>query len=227
MTYLEAVNKILIRLREDEVTAVSETKYSKLLGELVNESLRDVENAWRWVALRQTVQAVTVSGDYRYFLDGVKEGFTIRDVNNITTKNKLYLSDSKRLTDQFNNEALAGEPSKYDIAGVDAATGDYQIDFYPIPNDVWTINIDLERTQSDIITDADEILVPSYPVMLGAYYKAIVERGEDGGMMAAEAYQNYKTSLGDEIAMDATRSARGTHDWTSGMIYERTPWQDL
>jgi len=224
MTYLEAVNKILIRLREDEVTAVSETSYSKLLGEFVNEALRDVENAWRWIGLRDTVQAVTVSGDYRYYLDGVGAGFTIRDVFNITTNKPLTLVNSIWLSRQFNSEPQTGEPTCYDVAGVDSVSGDYQIDVYPIPDAVWTIDIDIERRQTDIITDADEILVPSYPVMLGAYYKAVVERGEDGGMMAAEAFQNYKASLGDEIAMDMTRSARGTHDWDSGMIHRYGRW---
>jgi len=42
MTYLDIVNKVLIRLREDEVSAVSQTAYSKLIGEFVNDALRQV-----------------------------------------------------------------------------------------------------------------------------------------------------------------------------------------
>ena len=34
MTYLEAINNVLRRLREDEVTTTSETSYSALIGDL-------------------------------------------------------------------------------------------------------------------------------------------------------------------------------------------------
>lgn len=213
MTYLDAVNKILILLREDEVTAVSENKYSKLIGLFVNLSLRDVENAWRWVALQNTVQATTKSGDYRYVLTGLKEGFTLINVFNDTTNRHLQMRSSRWITDKHNITPLDGEPFYFDISGVDNITGDYLIDMYPTPNAVWTINIDIYKEQADIIVDDDEILVPSTAVMLGGYYRAIAERGEDGGLMQAEAFRDYERSLGDEIAMDATRRAEGSTDW--------------
>ena len=52
MTYLEAINKVLRRLREDEVAAPSTSAYSKLIGELVNDANRMVEDAWDWGELR-------------------------------------------------------------------------------------------------------------------------------------------------------------------------------
>jgi len=48
MTYLEAVNKVLRRLREPEVGSVDETVYSKLIGEFVSDAKSLVENAWSW-----------------------------------------------------------------------------------------------------------------------------------------------------------------------------------
>jgi len=217
MTYLEAVNKILVLLREDEVTAVSESKYSKLVGVFVNLALRDVENAWRWVALQDTVQAVTVSGDFRYVLTGLKEGFTLINVFNDTTNRHLQMRTSRWITDRHNITPLSGEPFYFDISGVDSITGDYFLDVYPTPDAAWTINIDLYKEQADIIVDGDEIMVPSYPVMLGGYYRAIAERGEDGGLLQAEAFRDFKTALGDEIAMDNTRRVPGSNDWHSHM----------
>ena len=35
MTYLQLVNSVLRRLREDEVTTVAQNSYSKLIGEFV------------------------------------------------------------------------------------------------------------------------------------------------------------------------------------------------
>ena len=42
-----------------------------------------------------------------------------------------------------------------------------------------------------------------YPVLLGAWAKAISERGEDGGQNTSEAYQLYSYALNDAISQDA------------------------
>ena len=47
MTYLQLVNSVLRRLREDEVTTVGQTSYSKLIGEFVNDAKRTVEDSLR------------------------------------------------------------------------------------------------------------------------------------------------------------------------------------
>ena len=51
MTYLQAVNKVLKRLRENTVSSVDETLYSRLVGEFVNDANRMVEDAWDWSEL--------------------------------------------------------------------------------------------------------------------------------------------------------------------------------
>ena len=53
MTYIEIVNSVLVRLREEKVDAVNENEYSSLIGQLVNVAKRDVENAFNWEALRR------------------------------------------------------------------------------------------------------------------------------------------------------------------------------
>ena len=47
MTYLEIVNKVLVRLRENEVTSLTENSYSKLIADLVNVVKREIENSSR------------------------------------------------------------------------------------------------------------------------------------------------------------------------------------
>ena len=46
MTYLELVNDVLLRLREQTVTTVSLTNYSQLIGKFVNDSKRQIEDAY-------------------------------------------------------------------------------------------------------------------------------------------------------------------------------------
>ena len=64
MTYLEAVNKVLRRLREDEVVSVSSNPYSKLIGELINDAKRIVEDAWDWSSMRTTLTVDTTGSVY-------------------------------------------------------------------------------------------------------------------------------------------------------------------
>ena len=48
MTYLNLVNGVLRRLREDEVSNVSESTYSKMVGDYVNDAEDVLETAWDW-----------------------------------------------------------------------------------------------------------------------------------------------------------------------------------
>ena len=43
--------------------------------------------------------------------------------------------------------------------------------------------------------DADTLFVPKEPVVLLAYARSLVERGEDGGLNSSEAYALYKAAL--------------------------------
>jgi hypothetical protein len=55
MTYLNLMNSVLRRLREEEVTTVNETTYSKMAGDFINDAKTMVEQAYDWSALRETV----------------------------------------------------------------------------------------------------------------------------------------------------------------------------
>ena len=68
MTYIEIVNSVLVRLREEKVDTVNESEYSSLIGQLVNVAKRDVENAYNWEALRNTIHLVTEADTFHYEL---------------------------------------------------------------------------------------------------------------------------------------------------------------
>ena len=46
MTYLNLVNGVLRRLREDEVTSVTANTYSKMVSDFVNDAKDLVETSW-------------------------------------------------------------------------------------------------------------------------------------------------------------------------------------
>ena len=78
MTYLEAINNVLRRLREDEVTTTSETSYSALIGDLVNDAKKLVEDSWTWSSLRSTIQVPTAVGQAEYSLTGSGQSAVIK-----------------------------------------------------------------------------------------------------------------------------------------------------
>jgi hypothetical protein len=61
MTYLNLVNNVLRRMREEEVASVSSNTYSKMVGDFVNDAKRTVEDSWDWSALRTTLTISTTN----------------------------------------------------------------------------------------------------------------------------------------------------------------------
>ena len=51
-TYLAIMNSVLRRLREDEVSEVTQTTYSKMVGDYINDAKEAVENSHDWSTLR-------------------------------------------------------------------------------------------------------------------------------------------------------------------------------
>ena len=90
MTYLEAINKVLRRLREDEVASPDTSSYSKLIGEFVNDANRLVEDSWDWTVLR-TVSPVSSITEFTntFSVSGLTEADKILSVFNITDNEEL------------------------------------------------------------------------------------------------------------------------------------------
>ena len=70
MTYLEAVNQVLQRLREDTVTDVTglDDPVAEMVVSLVNDAKQLVEDAHTWNALRSDWAIATTAGDNLYSL---------------------------------------------------------------------------------------------------------------------------------------------------------------
>jgi len=204
-TYLELVNDVLIRLRENEVTAVTDTSYSKLISKFVNDAKRQVEDAYNWNALSETLTVATSPGLFNYVMTNAGIRFRVFDaindtsnwlVNNVSTQemNQWFLVETPEI----------GSPRYYNFNGVDV-NGDTQVDLYPIPDGAYNVNFNLIKPQEELSNNADQLLVPAEPVIFLAYAKALAERGEDGGLASSEAYQLYQTSLADHIAIEGNK----------------------
>ena len=79
------------------------------------------------------------------------------------------------------------------------------MDIYPIPNDLFTIYFNMYLPQDKLKGDGDTMKVPAEPVIQLAYARALVERGEDGGLTSSEAFALFKNILTDYISIEVSR----------------------
>jgi hypothetical protein len=205
MTYLNLVNNVLRRLREEEVTSVSSSTYGKMVGDFVNDAKRMVEDAWDWSALRTTLTITTTSDIFNYVLTGSEN--RIKALNVINDTANLFMEYK---TATFFDEAYlisdprTGAPTCYTYNGVDSS-GDTQIDVYPTPDKEYTIRFNCVKRQADLSADSDELTVPSMPVIHMAIALLARERGETGGTSAPEYFAIADRYLSDAIALDAQK----------------------
>jgi hypothetical protein len=205
MTYLQLINNVLIRLREVQVSTNDQTPYSTLIGLFVNDAKRQIEDAFSWNVLGQTINIATTSGTYVYSMTGVGQKFQVQDVIN-TTSNIPMQNISFAEMNRYQNlvPTSNGIPQYYAFDGVDGS-GDTKVVLYPRPDGVFNIPFSVTVPQAALALDATVVLVPDTLVVQNAYARALVERGEDGGLSSSEAYQLYRSMLSDQIALEGTR----------------------
>jgi len=205
MTYLELVNDVLIRLRETAVSTVSETNYSLLIGKFVNDAKRQIEDSFAWNVLGTTITLSTTSGTYSYSLTGAGQKFQVIDVINATSNLGMRNIDFASMNRKQNfSTPVSGIPSEYAFDGVDGSYNT-KVTLYPRPDGVYSIPFSLTVPQATLASDSTVVAVPDVLVVQNAYARALVERGEDGGLSSSEAYQLYKSMLSDYIALEGTR----------------------
>ena len=221
MTYREIINSVLRRLREDTIDSdwsgdiydSTLTPYQKLIGELVNDSKKGVESYHSWNSLRETFNIKTKNGNMQYTLGDALRGagvsFVVLDVINQTTGTVLEQVPNDWMNEQVFPlvDAQSGEPTSYAFNGISQAGAsrepDFNIDFYPIPNSTQIISVNIEGAQKDLSTASQVLRVPSQPVILGAWARAVAERGEDGGTQYSAVAAEARDVLLQAIQIDA------------------------
>ena len=218
MTYKEIVNSVLIRLREtplSETQSVTTNAYSSLIGEFVNDAKSEIEQAWNWSALRLTLSGVTEPDVFNYELNDSGQNFTLLDAINDTSNWFLQYKTQSDMTNLFlNTDRKTGEPRYFTYNGI-SADGDTMVDLYPIPDGAYNFHFNVVLRTARFTLDTHELVVPSEPVIMLAYAKAVEERGEDGGIASASAYQTAQRMLSDAISYDAAKHPEETIWYTA------------
>ena len=219
MTYRELINQVLIRLREDTIAtdwsgninnAANVSAYHKLIGSLVNDSKRSIEERHDWLNLRETKDIDTVAGTKNYNLASGQEIKILDVINNDTGMHlnqvsRVYINSVKYPTDN------TGEPLYYAFNGSDSSNN-LKIDLSPVPTVVDTISFDIVKYQDNLSTAVSVLKIPAQPVILGAWARAISERGEDGGTQSSAMAQEANEALKQAIMLDSGNTQYET-DW--------------
>jgi hypothetical protein len=207
-TYLDLVNDVLVRMREPEVTTVSENTVSNLVGKYINDAKRQVSDAYDWDAFNTPITVPTVSGQSQgYVITGAGVRFKTMDVINTTSFYQMQpLSHTNYDSFYYTTPTpTSGLPMYYTMQGVNS-NGDMKVNFWPVPDAVYNIRFSLIVPEADFTTDSSTTLLAREPIVLGAFARALVERGEDGGLTSSEAYALYKSCLSDLISLELARS---------------------
>ena len=219
MTFRELINEVLIRLREDTIAtdwsgnindSTTVTDYQKVIGSLINDSKRNIESYHDWLVLRETVDVTTVSGTRNYNLSSGQE-IKVVDVVNQTQGNHLVQVSRQYINSTKYPSSNSGEPLYYAFNGSDSSNN-LKVDLEPIPDSAQTISFDIVKYQDELKTATTVLKIPEKPVILGAWMRAIAERGEDGGTQTNVVAQEMKESLNQAIIRD-TGNVQYETDW--------------
>ena len=206
MTYLELVNAVLARLREDQVTTVSgaDDVVVELVKSYVNDAKRTVEDSHNWNALSAEWDLAVSAGTDSYVLaDSNKSAvlqYVLDDEGNELRQTTLFDLRKRAL-----GSAAGNTPRYYVLDGADAS-GNIKVRMWPAPIESATYQVHGFQHTAPLANDTDRLLVPAQPVIYFAEAMAARERGDVGGTPAAELLSMAGLYLRDAIARDAVNS---------------------
>ncbi len=237
MTYLDLVNAVLVRLRENTIDEglLDSNPYYRSIGAHVNDAKDRVEDAWKWTHLRG-IDFITASymndntDAWVELPDSADNHYIITDLYNQETGQMLSRTSDARMRQLYSaigspptlSSEFRGVPREYvysrvggDIVGVPAtpSTNRY-LTIFPAPTKDTPLSVGRFKHQPALVKHDDVLLVPSLPVYTLATASASRERGEIGGTPTSELFAIADSHLSDAIANDSA-IVDGELDWYS------------
>jgi hypothetical protein len=220
-TFLQTLNRVLVKLGEETInlatTEITEN-YQLLLASFINDIKEEIEDAHNWRALRQTVSTSVLAN---------AASGTITEANERSRVVRIYQQNQAGpiplvfdVTDSSNPDPLIEmdlaellyrdtvdpdqrqEPTYF---AVDNSSGDV-LDIYTWPRSstARTIQSTLIIPQDRFETNdlATNIKIPIRPLLVGATWYALEERGEELGANGQFNEQRYEDAKNSAIARD-------------------------
>ena len=235
MNYLEMVNEVLVRMREDEVLSVTDSNndpQQKLVCKLVQDAAKFVMGSHTWNSQRKVWTVPLLEGKGRYTLPTSGQGAAIYTVRYTGTEEVLTEANARYLSTKSGE---AGKPRLYNPSWTDK--GNVSLQLYPVPDNRYQSSEDIDSSEYGIAeyalaeyngkesegsntlavfgysqeerlsSDIDEVVLPNMPVMYYALAYASRERGELGGQSTGELFALAASYMSDAIAWDVNNSS--------------------
>jgi hypothetical protein len=221
MTFRDVINRVLRTVSEDTIdpaaTELTDT-YQMLIATFVNQIKEEIEDAHNWRVLWTTITVSVTAGNPVGALTGSNErsrlvrvqdstyGQYVPLVFDITDTNNPFrlfeVDNATRVWQEAENTQTVTEPAHFAIT-VDT-TGVPQLTVYPTPNTNRTYQVTMAVPQAELEDDDLDvnIKIPSRPLILGAIYYALAERGEELGVDNIYTEERSRKALDDAIARD-------------------------
>lgn len=199
MTFLQLINKVLIRLRQDQIASLSDNG-ATLVGHFVNHAKEEIEDMGPWKALRATKTVTTSAGTSEYLLSTTNErSYVFRDPKcgeqffetTSGAKTRLTIIDWEEMRSLFALDATtaSGRPQ---YAAVNRGASGLTVKLYPTPSSVRTYSVICVVPQDELASVSTSLTIPSRPVWMYAAALYAAERGEEmsgepGGLMRQAA----------------------------------------
>lgn len=244
MTYLELVNNVLVRLRENTITTgqLDSDPYYRSIGAQVNDAKDRVEDSWQWSYFRGNDQIdlsvpisvppnITIetyelpnSTDNHYIIKGMYAGqadfsetgwYSLRQISREAMLNKYSAGT---------NKVPINKASEWAVIGRNPSTGNIRVAVYPQQdvNNAQTMLSDRVAHQPPLTEATDILLVPSLPVYTLATALASRERGEVGGTPTSELFALADRHLSDAIAQDSALFPNEMDWYSAGAAWNNT-----
>ena len=205
-TYLSLMNSVLRRLREEEVADVTETAYSKMVGDYINDAKSLVQDSHDWSTLRKTVVVPTVENTTEYSLTGAGERVKLYSAINDTSNFFMHYETPNWFSNAYYiSGEVTGTPDSYTFSGVDD-NADTKVRVYPKPSGVFSLRFDVCSREPDLAVDSDTTVLPAMAIIHNAVALLARERGETGGTTTQDYFIIADKHLSDAIAQDAYKN---------------------
>lgn len=222
-TYLQAINRVLEKIGEEQIsaaaTSITET-YERLVGSFVQDVKEEIEDAHDWRALRQTLTTTILANQRSAEIPEANERsrvvriaqqnraefvplvFDITDSDDPTPLEEMDLAELvyRDTIDPDNRN----DPCYF---AIDNTSGDVlELMVWPRPSTDRTIQSTLVIPQERIENSALDtvIKIPIRPLIVGATWYALEERGEELGTGGLFNEQRFNDALDSAIGRDAT-----------------------
>jgi hypothetical protein len=229
LTYLGAVQKVLLNLRESTIADLSAT-YSQLIGEFVNQAKEKVEAAWRWKGLNTTITFTTVASQTAYpitaaattpvvssssgiypldnraeILQDQKGNWQVFDATTAASGGLIRLHRETRERELALNIYLANQ-SPVQPSGFSFSTEGGVPLFYLVgaPQGARSMQIRMKCPQDQFSIGSETFFTPWRPIVSFATYLAMEERGEELSEKSSLYLDRHNQELERAIEVDTS-----------------------